>query len=85
MSQSMHETIAAYIKDHFLTPASPELTVETPLFSEGLIDSFGVLELIAFLEDTYGITIDTARHEIREFDTISKVSDLVHQVRNGQE
>jgi len=50
---------------------------DDPLFSSGVIDSFGVLELIAFLEDQFGISIDTARHDLREFDTVNKVCRLV--------
>ncbi len=51
------------------------------LFSSGVIDSFGVLELIAFLEDTFGVTIDTSRHDLQEFDSISKITDLLDRVR----
>jgi acyl carrier protein len=47
------------------------------LFSAGVIDSFGVLELIAFLEDEFGVTIDTAVHDLREFDTVNKICRLV--------
>ena len=50
---------------------------DTPLFSSGIVDSFGVLELIAFLESTFGIEIDTNEHEIRDFDTIRKIGGLV--------
>ncbi len=57
---------------------------ETPLFSSGLVDSFGVLELIAFLEDEFKIDIDTNTHEIRDFDTIRKVASLVASVSGAQ-
>lgn len=50
------------------------------LFSSGIIDSFGVLELIAFLEDRFGVTIDTSRHDLREFDSISKIIELLDRV-----
>ena len=54
---------------------------DDPLFSTGVIDSFGVLELIAFLEDTFGITIDTGRHELSEFDSVDKIVELVRRAR----
>ena len=53
------------------------VTADTPLFSTGIIDSFGVLELIAFLEETFGVDIDPGRHELTEFDTIDKIVALV--------
>lgn len=55
----------------------------TPLFSTGIVDSFGVLELIAFLEDAFGITIDPADHELEEFDTVNKIAALVATLRPG--
>lgn len=53
---------------------------ETPLFSSGIVDSFGVLELIAFLEETFAIEIDTSEHELRDFDTVRKIAGLVATV-----
>lgn len=84
MTASMNDAIIAHITDRYLTPASPELTDDTALFSDGLIDSFGVLELISFLEDTFAISIDTAQHEIREFDSVSKIKELVHSLQNKE-
>jgi len=55
--------------------------LDEPLFSSGVIDSFGVLELIAFLEDTYQVTIDTAKHELGEFDSVNKIGTLVSRLR----
>ena len=51
------------------------------LFSTGVIDSFGVLELIAFLEDTFRITIDTNRHDLSEFDSVDRIVELVRGAR----
>jgi acyl carrier protein len=56
---------------------------DTPLFSTGIIDSFGVLELIAHLESRFDIEIDPARHDLSEFDTVAKIATLVRQLRGG--
>jgi acyl carrier protein len=53
---------------------------DTLLFSSGLVDSFGVLELIAFLEDEFKVEIDTNTHEIRDFDSIRQIAGLVASV-----
>lgn len=53
----------------------------SPLFSSGIVDSFGVLELIAFLEDSFGITINPSEHELEEFDTVAKIGTLVARLR----
>jgi acyl carrier protein len=54
---------------------------DTSLFASGIVDSFGVLELIAFLEDTFGVTIDTTRHDLPEFDSIAKIESLLDRTR----
>ena len=68
------ETVAAFLKTRFHTSMrGGELGMDDPLFSSGIVDSFGVLELIAFLEDTFHISIDTAHHELIEFDSVNKI------------
>ena len=57
---------------------------DTSLFASGIVDSFGVLELIAFLEDTFGVTIDTSRHDLLEFDSIAKIDGLLQGIRGGR-
>lgn len=54
---------------------------DSPLFSSGFIDSFGVLELIAFLESTFSITLDPSEHALDEFDTIAKIVSLVSRLK----
>ena len=53
------------------------------LFTSGAVDSFGVLELIAFLERRFGIDIDTQRHELIEFDTVDSILRVVTVLRAG--
>lgn len=72
------ETVTAFLKARFHTSLpNGQLGPDDPLFSSGIVDSFGVLELIAFLEDTFHISIDTARHELSEFDSVRRIADLV--------
>jgi acyl carrier protein len=58
-----------------------EIGFDEPLISSGIIDSFGVLEVIAFLEDTFGVVIDPTRHELTEFETVNGIAALVDRVR----
>ena len=74
----MHDTVAGFIRSRFRSSLrGGVLKNDDPLFSTGVVDSFGVLELIAFLEDTFRITIDTTRHDLCEFDTVDKIVELV--------
>lgn len=75
----MHDTISTFITGRF-KPAG-RLAHDAPLFSSGLVDSFGVLELITFLEDTFNVQIDPAVHDLAEFDTVDRIADLVARAR----
>jgi acyl carrier protein len=74
----MEETILQFVRDHFKASiGTAAIGPETPLFTTGIVDSFGVLELIAFLEDEFGVAIDPAQHELVDFDTARKITALL--------
>jgi len=52
-----NKTISNFIVENFLFGESGKLTENTDLFKESIIDSTGILELIAFIEMTYQISI----------------------------
>jgi acyl carrier protein len=54
------------------------------LFSSGAIDSLGVLELIAFLEKSFKVNIDTQKHELCEFDTVNLIVSLLIELMKGR-
>ena len=74
----METAIRSFIEGRFRASiGSTTLRDDTPLFSSRIVDSFGVLELIAFLDDAFGVDIDPASHELAEFDTVAKMAALV--------
>jgi acyl carrier protein len=78
------ETIRNYLLARFrATLRGSALPFDAPLISSGVIDSFGVLEVMAFLEDTFGITIDPNRHELTEFETVDSIDALVEKARRS--
>jgi acyl carrier protein len=82
-SMTTEATVTAFLKTRFhasLT-AGGDLGPDAPLFTSGIVDSFGVLEVIAFLEDTFDISIDMSRHELTEFDTVNRIAGLVERAR----
>jgi acyl carrier protein len=78
----VHDIVASFIRSRFRSSLpGGTLKNDDSLFSTGVVDSFGVLELIAFLEDTFQITIDTSRHELSEFDSVDKIVELIGRER----
>jgi acyl carrier protein len=51
------DTIKQFIIDNFLFGDGDKLALDTPLFEKGIIDSTGVLELVAFIEENFKVTI----------------------------
>jgi acyl carrier protein len=74
----MEDAILRFVRDHFKASIGVRtIDPTTPLFTTGIVDSFGVLELIAFLEDSFGVAIDPTQHELGDFDTVEKIAALV--------
>jgi acyl carrier protein len=72
------QKIAAFLVGRFRASLRRgELGYDEPLISSGVVDSFGMLELIAFLEDTFGVTIDPSQHDLTEFETVNSIAILV--------
>jgi acyl carrier protein len=51
------ETIKQFVVDNFLFGDGAKLTFDTLLFEKGIIDSTGVLELVAFIEDNFKVIV----------------------------
>ena len=75
--------IRAYLRDSFLLDPDEPLADDTSLLRGGIVDSTGVLEMVAYLEDTYEIEFQA--HEISEdhLDSIERVTRLVLQKLGG--
>ena len=55
-----------------------ELTADTPLLESGVIDSMGVMTLIAFIENEYSIVLDTDDLTIENFATVKHIRNLIN-------
>lgn len=79
---SPQQQIAQFLASRFRAAIRRgELGFDEPLISSGIVDSFGVLEVIAYLEDTFGVVIDPTRHELTEFETVNSIAALLDRVR----
>ena len=50
---------------------------DTPLFSSGLVDSFSMVGLIIFIEDTGGVRVHPADVTLDNFDSIERILTFV--------
>jgi methoxymalonate biosynthesis acyl carrier protein len=65
----------------FVTSRYPEAQIadDEDIFSLGFINSLFAMELVMFIEKTFTITIPNAELQIRNFRTLSAMTDLVER------
>lgn len=75
--------IREYLSDEVILEDGVELSDTTPLLS-GLVDSVGLMDLVAFLEDEFGVTLEYTDVDTTNFRTISDIAELVsRRVQRG--
>ncbi len=59
--------------------ANRPLSAEEPLISSGLVDSFGIVEILSFIEDEWGVNIPDQEATAKQFDNVTSILRLVDQ------
>jgi acyl carrier protein len=70
--------LRTYILSHFLPGESAgNLKDDTPLRTSGIIDSLGIIQLVSFVEDSFGIELEAHETGVEHFDRIEDLAALV--------
>ena len=81
---NIKESIRTYILEECLPgETASNLTDETPLRTSGILDSIATLNLVTFLEQTFGITIDAHETGVEHFDRIEDIAAMVARKKNA--
>ena len=70
---TIEEQLVRYFEDH----ANAEVSPDTHLVEESVIDSMGVMQLIAFLENTFDIQVDMDDLTIENFATVNNIRAFI--------
>ena len=73
------EKIRDFIASNFYVAAGSQLEDETSLLEEGIIDSTGVLEILNFVEQEFGIKTADAEILPENFDGIGRITAFVER------
>ena len=76
------ETVKEFIVDNFLFGDGAKLAVDTPLFEKGIIDSTGVLELVAFIEDNFKVTVTDEELVQENFSSLIAIEKFLQSKNN---
>ena len=75
---NVKEGLRSYILAEFLPGESPEnLQYDTPLLTSRILDSLATLNLVSYVEETYGIELEAHEIGVETFDTIDGIAALV--------
>jgi acyl carrier protein len=77
MKEEIKNQIRNFIIENFLFGESNGLSESDSLLEKGIIDSTGVLELIAFIEESYGIKVKDEELVPENLDSIVSVTDFI--------
>ena len=75
------ETIIEYIKTNLLQDEDLPIAPGENLLERVAIDSVGVIQLVAFLEKQYGVTIRAGDVTIRNFQSVDAMLALIERKR----
>jgi len=79
MADEIITTLEKHIVKEFLKNPGKRIGQDDPLISSGVIDSFHLIDLALFVEDTYGVRIEDAELNAQTFDTLNQLAALIRE------
>ncbi len=79
MSTEITTSIAKFIAEKILKQPNKEIKADEALISSGLIDSFSLLDLAMFVEDTFGVKIEDTELNADTFDSLNQLAELIEK------
>jgi acyl carrier protein len=70
-------SLAKYIANDILKQPNRIIKPDEPLLSSGLVDSFHLVDLSLFVENTFGVRIDDAELNASSFDTLNQLTVFI--------
>lgn len=75
----IEDELAEYIITQVIKRPRYNLGWDEALISSGLIDSFHLVDLAIYVEDTFGVHIDDSELNAATFDTLNQLASLIKQ------
>ena len=76
---SVKEELRQYILKNFLPGEKPSnLHDDTPLRTSGIVDSMGMLQMVSFVEERFGIEVEAYEASVENFDRIEDIAAFIN-------
>ena len=77
---SIEDKIRAYIAENILfSDNGYPHTDDTSFLEEGIVDSMGIMELVMFVDESFGITVEDEELVPDNFDSVSKLAAYIRR------
>jgi acyl carrier protein len=77
VTDTIISTLETYIAAQILKQPNRKISAEEPLISGGLIDSFSLMDLALYVEDTFGVRIEDTELNANTFDNLNQLAALI--------
>ncbi len=77
MNDSMLSALEQYISSQILKQPNRKIKPDESLISGGVIDSFSLVDLALFVEDTFNVHIDDSELNAQTFDSLNQLVALI--------
>ena len=77
----VRSAIRIYIQERFPAAGSTDLLDDLSLLDSGIVDSMGILDLVVFIEQEYGIVASDDELVRENFDSISALHTFIQAKR----
>lgn len=81
---SVESRVRGYMTEHFEIDFSGQVDEKTDLFEQGLVDSFGFVELVKFLEKEFEIRFSDEELFSYQLNTLTNITDMVTKKLNSR-
>lgn len=83
MDTEIVSKVGIYVANRILKQPNRKIEPSAPLVSSGLVDSFSLVDLALFVEDTFGVHLDDTELNAQTFDSLEQLASLI-EARRGQ-
>ena len=76
---SLQEKIREFVVENFYVPDGMTVSDETSLIAGGIVDSTGVLEIVDFIEDRFGVRVPDQEMLPENLDSVARIARMVEE------
>jgi acyl carrier protein len=82
---TLEQTLKSFIEQNLLHDGKqPTVTLDEPLIERGVLDSLGLMNLIAFLEERAGVRVPDDEVVLENFATINAIVATADRLRSSR-